>query len=126
MKKSKTSLPTPMSHFETKVPLIDEITVHLVVTDSIKKAHQALDIPYKKSCCTAGGECHMEKRATDIYIFFNEDCLTSDFIGHEIFHATDTILDSIGVEAKFSNDEFGARVNGYLHDWVEQSLKKLT
>ena len=108
--------------FRTTVPLLEEISFHLVITDDIESAHKAANITYTPDCAQCGGECHMDAGSHDVWVFIEEECLTHDFIGHELHHAVDNIMSRIGCKADFDNDELGARIAGFLHSWTYSTL----
>src|SRR5438552_4257774 len=109
-------------HFQTKIPLVDEIYVHFVVTEDIRQAHDEFKLYFDPSCAGYGGEAHMEDKAMDVFVFMNKDQLTYEMIGHEIYHALNHICNRIGYKPDPENDEMAARISGYMHGWVYHKL----
>jgi len=109
-------------HYRTDIPLYSPVVFHLVITPDIKGAHRTLGVKFKKSCAWSGGEVHTKRH--DIYCILQEGCVTHDWIGHELYHAVDAVYEIVGIEAGTDLSEVGARIAGFLHDWVYKTLKR--
>jgi hypothetical protein len=100
---------------------IYNVPLCIVICNSITEAlHKYFndynDVQYNALCC---------KRNHNLWLFFDEKYLTNYYIGHEVFHATNKILEHIGYEySKIENDEFVAYLNGYILDCVMKIIKK--
>lgn len=59
-------------------------------------------------------------------MFFHYDTISESLIAHEIDHLTRLILQGMGIEKcpKCKEDEWDARLTGYLTAWVKKSLKR--
>jgi hypothetical protein len=111
-------------HFKTRVPLYDELEIHLVIAKDIAIAHAALKIPFQSDCARRGGETHMDEGSFDVYLIINEDHITYEWLGHELSHVVNAIAGRVGIDASRDNDEADARIAGFLHAWVYKILEK--
>lgn len=114
-------------HVRTTIPLYVEITVHLVITNSLTEAHTALKVPIRSDCCdksSSGGECHMDDESYDVYVFISKSHLTHGWISHEFHHAVNCIAGKVGLVPDRSNDETDARIAEFLNSWAYRQLDK--
>lgn len=96
--------------------------VHFIVTDEVREEMNKL---YKKH---KGGEkfeadvegCVFSPMLHDVYILIDIKYLTHNTIGHEIFHAVNTIQR----DREITDEESGAWLIGYVSEFVYKFLKK--